>query len=854
MSKLIRSTVHIRRPARAATIVGVVTILAVTPATAAGAEAAATPEPTSTAFLRQTDVDPPERSRSIDSLRLRDGCGAPPEGGPVTIDGRPDDWAGAPTWIAGTGRYDNGEFLWTDYPFDDDGTGGFTYPGEGEPLTDRPDAIGQASTRQQRYGSNAADVVELRATADSRFLYVLAQFNFLNAADSTVLGLALDTDNDPASGTGEWPDGAQVRTPGADMFVTAHGTCARLSGPGGERALDAAGGVIRVDTAENVMELAIPRSQLGDAPRVRMAGAAGLWDPAADAWMVPTTDSGDVNSGDRPIGAKTAEDPAIFNLLFRDDEGMRQSGKRTFQANRQHAVLSGGTTGSYAAVLDMDRIGQPSFSTALPLRKGDHIGFTRVYRSRIDLEGVFVVPDGALKHKIFLSRYQPYGVSLPLCYEAGDCPWPGTRAPLRVVPHGGGGNHLTYTRPDEPLFPDLDAALAPVSLQPFGRGPRQPWYRGIGEADVLEAIEDVQRHYRTDPQRRLVTGGSLGGYGTTRMASLYPDLWSGAIAHCPVEFEDSALSPGAAGNIAPAIPPFTIEPIMAGLLNVPYRQTSGVLDPLAPINANHRIRDAALAADLDFRYVEYQLGAHCADLADGKGRLWPGDGNTGWVANHTPDMIALLSRPREARPARVRYAIDPRAFRAGAEWIGAFDARDLGLVHQGAYWVAGLTVRPSIETAARAFGAGESVVASIDVASHALPGWQVRASSCGESQGTTPDDGGYPDLQPPGPTPHTWLCRKQNREGALGNAVDLTARNLSTASVDLRTAGLDVTKPIELNAAGDGVLELSLPQARLDASGLCVTGTEWQPGPDSVVTLALGPQPCQIHLTPRRGA
>lgn len=223
--------------------------------------------------------------------------------------------------------------------------------------------MGTASPRQQRYGSNAADVVELRATADSRFLYLLARFNFLNAADSTVLGLAFDTDGDRATGSGEWPHGAQVHTPGADVFLTAHGTCALLNGPGGEHSLDAAGGAIRVDTAENVMEFAVPRAALGSAPRLGMAGGAGLWDPAEGTWMVPTTESGDVNSSDRPIGAETADDPAVFNLLFRDNEGMRQSGRRTFQANRQHAVLADGTTGAYAATLDMNRIGQPSFST-----------------------------------------------------------------------------------------------------------------------------------------------------------------------------------------------------------------------------------------------------------------------------------------------------------------------------------------------------------------------------------------------------------------------------------------------------------------------------------------------------------
>lgn len=839
------------KPARLGLGMVVLALAAVLPG-----HAMAAPPATSPTFLTQGDVTLPDRSRLIDSIDAVDGCGEAPKGGPIEVDGHAADWRATPTMIPGTGRIDHGEYVWTDFPYDDDGTGSFQYPGEGEAPVAVAGTIGKGSALEQRYGSNAADVVELQATADQRFVYLLVRFNFLNAVDSTAVGFAFDTRQD--SGSGTWPLGAQVSTPGADTFVTAYGKCAFVDTPAGQQRIDAIGGAIRVGTRDNVFELALPRSVLGDAKALRMAAGAGLWDPAAGRWMVSSmTPAAGANNSATPRGAKSASDPAIFNLLFRDDESTTASppvvvvqpgSPRTFETARQHAVLSMGTTGGYAATLDFSKLGHAKASTPIPTRPNRDLDFVRVYRSRIDAEGVLVDSGGGTT-SMFFGRYEPYATYLPRCFDHGRCGWPTGRPPLVEFLHGGGVDHLGQA--PEPSIAEggtnlygarsvytANAADHAIVIRPLGRGQRPPWWRGLGEADALEAMQATRDAYHTDPDHQLITGGSLGGYGTIRLGGLYPDLWSGAFAHCPVEYEDSNSAKRAQGNAAPSTQTFLIDPVLASMINVPYVQASGVADPLAPILADRRLRDTALADGLSLRYTEYQAGSHCFDGAEGG---YP------WVANHHREQSSLLGHARDADPARVHYAIDPRQYPAAPENIGVFDVRDLGIRYQGAYWVSGLQVRPDDEQAAQASGATDSVVASIDVTDRSRPGWQITTSDCGSGTGTTSTDGGNPELDPRNPTPHTWLCQAQVRGGAPDRQLDVAEHQFQAATMDLRRSPLGGDGSFTAVVAGDGPFHLTLSGISATATGDCLAAGGPTPG-GTELDLNLGSAPCTLNL------
>lgn len=49
------------------------------------------------------------------------------------------------------------------------------------------------------------------------------------------------------------------------------------------------------------------------------------------------------------------------------------------------------------------------------------------------------------------------------------------------------------------------------------------------EEDLLGILQQVQQHYRTDPQRLYLTGLSYGGFGTWYMANRHPDLFAAIV-------------------------------------------------------------------------------------------------------------------------------------------------------------------------------------------------------------------------------------------------------------------------------------------------------------------------------------
>jgi predicted esterase len=159
--------------------------------------------------------------------------------------------------------------------------------------------------------------------------------------------------------------------------------------------------------------------------------------------------------------------------------------------------------------------------------------FTKAYRSEVD---------GTL---------QPYGLYVPPSYDPAK-PWP-----LVVGLHGSGSNHLLHRRRlfglgnepgegdyeairKEPPLPDVGFLV----LTPYGRG-ESAGYNGIAEADVLRAIDHVQRAYNVDPDRVHLTGLSMGGGGTWHIGLRYPDRFASISPVCGVA--DLDLMPWTAG-------------------------------------------------------------------------------------------------------------------------------------------------------------------------------------------------------------------------------------------------------------------------------------------------------------------
>jgi hypothetical protein len=81
----------------------------------------------------------------------------------------------------------------------------------------------------------------------------------------------------------------------------------------------------------------------------------------------------------------------------------------------------------------------------------------------------------------------------------------------------------------------IEADLPVIYVHCFGRP--STFYRGMGEEDVLEVIDEVQRRFPVDSDRVYIMGHSMGGSGCYEIGLHYPDRFGGIM---PI---DAAMGP-----------------------------------------------------------------------------------------------------------------------------------------------------------------------------------------------------------------------------------------------------------------------------------------------------------------------
>ncbi len=134
--------------------------------------------------------------------------------------------------------------------------------------------------------------------------------------------------------------------------------------------------------------------------------------------------------------------------------------------------------------------------------------------------------------RIFTSPFdgtaQPYRLYLPTAYDGH------TPVPLLVALHGTSGDENTYFDDEiygNGLYKREAEQRGMAVLCPRGcdelRRPTE--WRGMGELNVLAAIEDACSRFRLDRDRIVCTGQSMGGTGTTYLCCRYPDLFAAGI-------------------------------------------------------------------------------------------------------------------------------------------------------------------------------------------------------------------------------------------------------------------------------------------------------------------------------------
>ena len=696
------------------------------------------------------------------------GAPTPAVGAPHRADGNVSDWRGDATMLAGQTRISRGELIHDDWLYDDYGANLDGGPNRtafrGALAPTRGDY--RYPTNANRYGNNGADLRQLRVAADGSGLHLVAFLQTLKERDAAIVTVAIDSGR--ARDAGAWPDGAGLDAPEADHFITFSGNVARVTDSRGLRTRLRRPGV---DMAENAIEVDVPWSALPSTRgrTVTMNVVTGLFDPATNGYRQV------------PLGLPTATAPggglpgstAVFDVGFDPDEVFSRAIGSHWGEERQSATL---------AQRDVSALGHTFHLSELEAGITDDYApapgrfYNRIFRSvqdygeGIELKNPTGSNTGGSPDPQFLSRHQPYGLYLPDDYT------PGTAAPLLLNGHSLDVNHNEYQSISPNLFNQLGDERSSIVFTPLARG-MDTWYIDAGFADVMEAWEDVKRHYSVDEERTHITGYSMGGYMSYRLGLLMPDKFATATPYVGPPTYQVWVPPNdpqppsdyqVAGNT---------NLIVYNGLNLPFEINNGGVDELVPALGPIEQAQTFRESGNPHLFYFYPAADHFALIF---GDEW----------GHTRDWMERFPQ-RNATPTEVRFKRYP-----------AMDLPQHGFRFDGAYWIDGMVVRTPGDTCSP----GDPCDTEED---HGL----VEAYTSGFDETRDPDVRDVNSVYPGPPLPATVQGTERTYGGSASqpNYLDLSTSNLRALTVDMPGAGIDTSQDIEMRlTAGGGAFTLTL--------------------------------------------
>jgi hypothetical protein len=769
-----------------------------------------------------------------------------------------------PLLVSGAEAYINGEYLYQDYLYDDYGSDTNGNTGQCLSGAERAGDI-KYPTDVDRYGGNAADLVEFRIFVAADKVTYRFTLNTLLQPDSTIAVVAFDTDQavDPLTGLpttgsailprhpgqtmrGSVVNNARQGFPGTDEVITTWGTGAEHSKWNGTVWVTTLVSV-DTDTESNQITVIVPRNVSNPQGIWKTTVAVGLYDPTAAAsvgltpggWLRPNFGAPDFTN---PGGGNTLDpDPSgIFNLAFRFNEEIRNCNSPP--DTNQSVAISNNDPTHYAHEINFADL-EAGINRTTVKPSGMQI---RLFPSRLNLgEGRDLTT-----YPTYLGQLQPYSIYIPTTYAQG------TPMGLTVYLHG--SNQFYYQFNFSNLRQQIGELRENLVLQPLGRDGNSHW-RDKGEFDIFEAWNDVAAHFRLDPSRAILGGISMGGFGTYRIGLLYPDLFGQAFTF----LGPAGLSPWPGGP--PIMPPYVTrhgenhdgpppENLGTKLLtnlwlenarNLPFKNLVLATDQVVPIHGPHaqNLGDPQLAIK-GFDQWLYRFYFMVRDFGDHL--LTPGD-DFHFATTLLGDGFV------DRNPTHITFAHVPKADEP------PLAQSSLGLTHNHAYWISDLKLadetKPSFVDNTMTPYPAKGV---IDVKSHAS-GFDDPLSIPSDPFPRQCIPGEDPEcLAVPGEDAEclavpatiferTWSKQAPPLPGGARNHLDAKLTNLASATIDLPRAGLDVCQPITLAInENDSACRLTLAGPFFAAS---VTGASFEQTPDGVVLL-LNSEPATVTIVP----
>src|SRR5438094_430250 len=287
---------------------------------------------------------------------------------------------------------------------------------------------------------------------------------------------------------------------------------------------------------------------------------------------------------------------------------------------------------------------------------------------------------------------------------------------------------------------------------PESRGP-DGFSDSYAGADVFEVWADVASRYRLDPDWAVITGYSMGGIGTFKLAEQFPDLF-------------------ARGQ--PTVGFSADNNLVASLRNIPFLMWNSLIDELVP--PTDYVPTAEKFDSLGYRYE--------LDV------FTPGDHLTLPLNDQFAPAAAFLDLARVNRnPAHVTYVVDP-----------TLDYPALGFVADHAYWLSGIELRSSTPPVTGGHAQG-----SIDALSYGFGTGDPTPSDTQFGTGTL-TGGNLPtplvftrQFRTWGPVPSIPRLRR----------IDLAARNITAVTINVRRANVGCGVDLHVDTDGPMTIELA---------------------------------------------
>ncbi|MES2885861.1 MAG: hypothetical protein V4709_13720 [Pseudomonadota bacterium] len=584
-------------------------------------------------------------------------------------------WQALPILVSGASSYRCGEFVYQDWLYDDHGAEGLTDPNDPQGSTTylfSPKVGTLTYPTDPVYANNAGDLVEfrLRPLADATAFRLT--LGALKDAERMAFTIAIGN----SAAAVAWPHAANVSSP-AELLLTVHGTSAELIRAADGMAITPAP-TVTVDMERLQVEVRVPHAAWNpQRQRVRMAVGVGLWDVTAGEYL----QAGETASASAPGGA-SAMGAALFNAAFRaepvtdfsafsgrtigDAAVLAKTQANWFRERLQSSVLASGDLSPFFAIVDFAKLAD-GVSDDSQVPTTGHMN--RIMASRYSFgQGADNLKEcGGISpvypcDGVYIGQLQPYSIYIPAAAP------PASGYGLTLLLHALSANYNQYlgSRHAQSLG---DRSTGSIVITPAGRGP-DGYYKDTAEADTFEVWADVARRYPLDPDWTSITGVSMGGFGTWRLSTRYPDLFARTM---PIvaggrEYDDKLIS----------------------LRNVPVTYWTSALDELQPVANTEPTITEMLALGLRIDSRRFETWDHLSPSTN----------------DYYQPGVEFLGEARvERNPAHVSYVMNTSEDFARSD-----------VVANSAYWLSGLTLKDtaleqgSIDVISGGYGLADPVV------------------------------------------------------------------------------------------------------------------------------------------------